>query len=292
MPKVEDLVHLGILEFRDPSHGYGKDFWRADGMTMKHSAAASAVSVLEALSNDNLFQLRNVSLCEDQLSIVNAAAHPQGLIPFCLENPQMRIERIVDLWKACISPDMPSGSELWSCTISRSFGQWILETLELQDRHGMPPSSFRLVIDGGQAPKQAAEIFGIAEYNASFQDALDLCYQQRLLARPSWLNRRHQPGHLQEGLSQTLRDIRIGELTYLIGCDLELGPECTPETIFEQWVGWSEDQWREDWDAHRYEAIKTEEPLPPWNELSPLESLNLRLVARIHLIVNSCRRLE
>ncbi|KAF9878591.1 C6 transcription factor [Colletotrichum karsti] len=58
-----------------------------------YSAAAVAIRFLRSLSREDRASVRSIVLNEDRAAVSNTECHALGLIPFCQENPHLRIER-------------------------------------------------------------------------------------------------------------------------------------------------------------------------------------------------------
>ena len=121
---------------------------------------------------------------EDRQSVAFPESHALALIPYCLENPHLRIERLLNVWRNVL----PSGYDLllWmaarpeiinmpahidcinseSARIGTTFAVWILEAMRLADQ-GMPLNSFKLVFDGYPAPEQSSQIFDLLKNTAA-----------------------------------------------------------------------------------------------------------------------------
>jgi hypothetical protein len=94
IPSVTDIEALRrLVKGRPESYGY----W--DRKVYRVSAAALAIHFLDSLSSDARLQVRNITLLEDRLAIAFPECHARGLIPLAKENPQLRIERCVNLWR-------------------------------------------------------------------------------------------------------------------------------------------------------------------------------------------------
>lgn len=103
--------------------------------------------------------------------------HARGLVPFCLENPNLHIERRIDLfnnlhpegfiWSDTFVPDLEFNwlkpTECFWVLIP-----WIEEAYELLSC-GMPLHSFSLVIDG--STREISEIWKLIKYAAATQEA-------------------------------------------------------------------------------------------------------------------------
>lgn len=76
--------------FRNPEPGE-EDFW--ERVKYRYSAAAAAVSFLKSTSTQARIRLRRVLIDKDHEAVASPECHALGLIPYCLENPHLRIER-------------------------------------------------------------------------------------------------------------------------------------------------------------------------------------------------------
>lgn len=130
------------------------------------SAAAAAMYFLSSLSSSTRLQMRDIFLHEDRQAVAWPEGHAQGLIQFCRENPKLRIERHVDLWRNVFqfnARDQHRNKKyrvpkLEPVGLTRGIATWIMEALALAPA-GMPEQSFTLILDGDPAPKLCAEIF-------------------------------------------------------------------------------------------------------------------------------------
>jgi hypothetical protein len=203
------------------------------------------------------------------MSIANSPSHAQGLIQFCRQNPRLQIERIVNLWKAGISPDSRPDKPLRTSIISKAFGRWIFETLELR-QGGMPAGSFKLVLDGNPILEKASYIFEAVKGDVARQAALDLCYERNILSRLSWFQRRRRCGYQWEGLPQAITNLQNGDYASFIECNFDLGAVYDPEILIKERRGWTAEEWADEWADRQDDKFDTELPLPPWLELHPM----------------------
>jgi len=74
-------------------------------MLYRFSAAAVAIKFLNGLKPSTRAHLRNILLDEDRESVAQPERHGVGLVQFCNENPSLRIERRVSMWRALLSQD-------------------------------------------------------------------------------------------------------------------------------------------------------------------------------------------
>ena len=133
--------------------------------------------------------IRKIVLHEDRRSVAHPGCHALGLIPFCVQNPQLCVERRVNIWRALESGSRPGNiniyvnwfrtianrNEIWrfkyyedfQCTfLSESLSRWIVEASTLAAR-GMPFDSFSLVCDGDPAPDQSWKLFESVKESAA-----------------------------------------------------------------------------------------------------------------------------
>ncbi|KAF6823624.1 hypothetical protein CMUS01_10615 [Colletotrichum musicola] len=158
IPSKQDLLQLESTVSRSRT-----SFLRALDIfplrQLRYSAAAVAVRFLESVPRRVRMRLERIVLEEDHLAVGFSECHGLGLIPFCQENPQLRIERKVDLWRNTLHMTTAHGDNLdrqiWFLQqkyimdrptgilqtnhISYPIAVWIMEALELEAA-GMPPA--------------------------------------------------------------------------------------------------------------------------------------------------------
>ncbi|KAK1762128.1 hypothetical protein QBC33DRAFT_462101, partial [Phialemonium atrogriseum] len=202
-----------------------------DGSKYRFSAAAAAIEFLRSLQKNRRVQIRKILLQEDHQAVSNPACHAQGLIPFCQENPLLRVERRVNLWRNVFlghvwhsrqvhDPEDISPADIaWDVTAH--VAEWIVEALTLISA-GMPAGSFTMVLDGEPAPGRCSEIFQtILQRDVAWQSALDECYARELLPTPSSYQRRSNTCYTFEDFPQAVRDIVNN--TSLVRCNFDPG---------------------------------------------------------------------
>jgi hypothetical protein len=178
--------------------------------TYRFSAAASANHYLRSIGPLRC-HVRRIVLLEDHRAVPGSLEHGQGFLPFIAENPQLRIERRIDLWRTIFTahtlkplpvpghhkydvpawlesrgltepepdveflPAMPRASPLVSELIS-----WLHEAQVL-------PPNMTLVLDEDPAPGQCAEIFRSAMLRpAVIQAAMRESFQRDHLRMPGY----------------------------------------------------------------------------------------------------------
>ncbi|KAK7995774.1 hypothetical protein PG991_015241 [Apiospora marii] len=127
----------------------------------RFSAATAAIRFFDLFPGIH-HDMRSILVHEDRDAVPCSASHGRGLVRFCMENPLLRIERRVDLWRNVFLDSMgPRIDErfvdlddwldeqhptLRRKPTTRAIGRWVMEAAELDQ---MPPDCFRLTLDGG-----------------------------------------------------------------------------------------------------------------------------------------------
>ena len=165
-------------------------------LTLHSSAAAVAVRFFKSLSQSMCLEIRKFVLHEDRRSVAYPECHVLGLIPFCVQNPLLHIERRVSIWRVLLpGVDSVSGlgriktlkelcngdeyddevtaddcrehfDKFCSARFSISCCRWITEALVLA-ANGMPAESFSLLLNGDDAPDQSSVLFDIVREDAA-----------------------------------------------------------------------------------------------------------------------------
>ncbi|KAF6828674.1 hypothetical protein CMUS01_08485 [Colletotrichum musicola] len=237
--------------------------------------------------------LRSIILDEDYEAVAIPMGHGLGLIPFCIENPLLRVERRAALWRNVLQPCpnsfeptlhlrvqfAPTQGHPWrlaSAHITRNVSCWIAEALALEAT-GMPPASFCLVLDAGPAPQLAADIFQqVVQRDAVWQLASEEYLKRREGFREgltSWPVRRSDiaqaeryRGFLYEDFPQALRDMAAGNS--IVRCTFDVGgEEWNLGEISEAQRDWTPRQWDKGWFTHDPSAWEMVAPLPSWRTL-------------------------
>ncbi|OIW27072.1 hypothetical protein CONLIGDRAFT_495180 [Coniochaeta ligniaria NRRL 30616] len=184
----EDVWKRETYQSRDK--GWGK---------CRFSAAAAAIHFLS--SNPRIRRhIHNIILHEDRESVARPECHAQGLITFCRENPHLRVERRVSLWKNLFLTCYPNwggshgSNHLWLAHhraskhrirlqadyVTRRVAEYIVEA-------SVPemPAAITLVLDGDPLPELASHIFRDAvQRDAAWQTALDRTFSAARGAHP------------------------------------------------------------------------------------------------------------
>ncbi|CAO1604243.1 hypothetical protein XANCAGTX0491_007806 [Xanthoria calcicola] len=170
----------------------------------------------------------------------------------CSANPQLRIERRVNMWRVLLSPHQRHRTDLfsignqivsnsesvgefssklcdWSCItlISDSCCRWITEASGLAAK-GMPAHSFSLVLDGDPAPDKSSELFERVKEAAAWQVAQAQWYSDQspspgfIVMREDWIYR-------SEVFPQAINDIVNGKS--FISCNFPTGTLHDPRAV-------------------------------------------------------------
>jgi hypothetical protein len=154
--------------------------WDSSGREMKvkyyFSGAATAIRFFESLNPQQRMHLRKIVIQEDSPAVGLPETHAQGLVPFCIANPNLQIERRVDVWKTVFIPNSEEfDDDVFD--IVTNIGRWINETKYLRNV-GMPTASFSLVLHGPseEASQQVCDAMIRA---AIWRDGAEQRYRQR-----------------------------------------------------------------------------------------------------------------
>jgi hypothetical protein len=105
----------------------------------------TAVQFLLQISHNNRLSVRRIIIQEDRRSVGIVEFHPQGLIPICIKNPRLSVERRVDIWRTVIEPKSLFDGD--PVHVLRDILIYIEEARTLREKD-MPASSFRLILHG------------------------------------------------------------------------------------------------------------------------------------------------
>lgn len=190
----EAFTHILGPEYDEESNNRGK---------YRFSAASIAIKFLSSLPSKLRMHLRHVRLLENNVCVGFPESHAQGLIKFCVENSNLRVERRVNLWEAIFKQltsngramhvvnDLNSASEV-QYLFAKSFGDtgfhtvsitnnlalWIMEAAALVPS-GMPKDSFTLVLDGAPGDDALMSVFmNHIQRDAAWQRAWEIASER------------------------------------------------------------------------------------------------------------------
>jgi hypothetical protein len=99
-------VELDDMEASCPPDAYNTQ--NDDRLDFRFSAAAVAIQFLQSIPPSTRFCVRKIILKEDRKSSAYSECHGRGLISFCIENPLLRVERRVNIWRTVFVPRLRS----------------------------------------------------------------------------------------------------------------------------------------------------------------------------------------
>lgn len=239
------------------------------------SAAAACIKFLGSLSVDARSHVRRVILNENYKGVAEPQCHAQGLIPYCQENPNLRIERHIDLWRAMHDIAIPTQlrnpgwmrpEKLYTHEFTSRIRIWIEEAFALLPA-GMPSDSFSLVFDA--PPNDLQIMFDILKRAALWQEAFEECCKRELIDTQqgnALTYLQTHACHISDDFVQAMKDL-IQNPTTLIRFDALPGDVWNVEPLIEQSQGWS----LRDWSTKYYHLspryIDPDPSLPSWREI-------------------------
>ncbi|EQB46378.1 hypothetical protein CGLO_14574 [Colletotrichum gloeosporioides Cg-14] len=282
VPSAEDMRYLTLDQ---ASNSRSRGTRLRDRTKYRFSAAAVAIHVLQCLPVSSRMHLRRVILNEDREAVADPQCHGLGLIPFCKENPLLRVERRVSLWRNAFQTDTAYRSPdarykpkyrytpwaMDSAQVTHNVASWVIEALALEPA-GMPSGSFSLLLDGQPVPWQCTQVFQlIVQRDAAWQAAWLLSLDRGILPSLSWFDRKGElrgsrvPDLPSEKWPQALRDIAEG--TSIVRCNFDVGDSWDVEKIVEDHRQWTVQQWMAGLDKREPPTWEPDAPLPSWREI-------------------------
>jgi len=104
-----------------------RDYWQPSVNKNGHygfSATAAAIHFLKSVPVTTRAHMRNLVVNEDRLTVGWPEGHVRGLVPFCTENPSLRIDRRVDLWWCPWLQSQTDRAEWDHCNDGQYHPQW------------------------------------------------------------------------------------------------------------------------------------------------------------------------
>ncbi|KAK1973341.1 hypothetical protein LZ30DRAFT_611134 [Colletotrichum cereale] len=256
----------------------------------RYSAAAVAIRFLKSLPPTTRAQIKTMVLLEDREAVENPECHALGLIPFCQENPSLRVERRVSLWKNAFLYSSLHQTSLYRLQdgfrgleaneVSAGLARWIMEALTLVPA-GMPPGSFTLVLDGEQDPT-CEEIFqSVVLRDAVWQQAMDESFARGYLPPTPFVKRREDHrsrnyfyigaesfcnhSYVCERFPQAVADIVNG--TSIVRCSFNPGELSDVEQLVEERKSWTLADWKTKWFARDTPTFRPSPGFTPWKKI-------------------------
>ncbi|TEA16437.1 hypothetical protein C8034_v001323 [Colletotrichum sidae] len=241
--------------------------------TGKHrfSAAAVAIRFLNSLPREPRCSIRNIVLNEDRVGVAYAEAHGLGLIPHCKENPQLRIERRVDMWRTVFrsstleffAPTEGEDGGIYGLDITQPVALWVMEALELEPA-GMPPGSFTLVLDGDRTSGEAFR--SVVLRDAELQKASELLLERKVMPHLPVRGVKTPPWYVFEGFPQAVQDLVAGDS--IVSCTFDVSHDWDLEQMAELLI--EQNKHVTDWEDWKVEVCGNSEherefhPEPPY----------------------------
>lgn len=246
------------------------------------SAAAVAIRFLERLRPAQRLNLRHIILREDHVSVGQPECHAMGLVRFCRENPRLRVERYVGLWRNILHgaqplwldempevvDDLTKGERhchLEHVKMTLILSSWLGEALAVMDA-GMPAGSFTLIVDGNPAISLSSEIFQHSiQRNIATERAFARCFNTHV---GNVIKRYHASTwagmHLLRGMDH------LNNQASVIRCNFNIGPPWDVGKIVEERRQWPRDRWQNEFgrpDVYVYNGgyCTLAPPLPSWS---------------------------
>ncbi|KAI0425368.1 hypothetical protein F5Y09DRAFT_321919, partial [Xylaria sp. FL1042] len=241
-----DEINYAIRKF---DKGRWTDNKTQKGKICPFSAAAVAIKFLHNTPISTRKHIRKIIIHEDRQSVAYPQCHAKGFIPFCLENPLLRVERRLDLWSAVFFDFDYIDSVLtrqrnpsyWPATAAT----WITEAMDLF-RAGMPKGSFSLVLNGNETAEASSSIFQKLQGDAAWQEAFDMACARNMFPTPSLRQIRTKRFYIREHFPKILRDMTNNK-GFFIRCNFDIGSSRDIEPIIDQNRGCSLPEWEENW---------------------------------------------
>lgn len=245
---------LTIEDYTREHHGI------SDNRVMKRkyflSAASIAIEFLERIPVQRT-NIRDIILDEKDPCGNYWECHGLGLIDFCKENPGLRIERRVNVWRNIwpidstdYQPEMGWDRDDREGISEENFtervARWIVEALALVPA-GMPRGSFTLVLNGDPAPEKCTQLFRKVQRDAAWQIALDESFDRgHLPPETAYHERRRIWGYIYEGFPQALQEISAGTCR-AIRANFDVGEPWDAEAMIEAHREWTLSDWALKW---------------------------------------------
>ncbi|KAJ3530883.1 hypothetical protein NM208_g9123 [Fusarium decemcellulare] len=239
------------------------------------SAAAIAIRFLNLLPQHQRLHVRNIIINEDRLAVGHPEGHALGLIPFCRENPRLKVERRVNLWRnlllrtAVLGPcdaiylveGDPSHyfdrerSKLNHVSVNNELALWGFHAREVMDE-GMPAGSFTFVLDGEPDLNLSYDIFdGVVHQGVAWAKAYSEGFSRGLFPNPDrYLSRR--------SLATVIRGIEhlIGGASF-IRSNFDIGQPWDYEKLIEAHKDLPSSAWRNQLMASQAPYFDTSSPI-------------------------------
>ncbi|KAI1418376.1 hypothetical protein F5Y13DRAFT_196174 [Hypoxylon sp. FL1857] len=285
IPTEDEILQMAkACGFRQGHHRWRWTIASSNPIKYYFSATAACIQFLESIPASTRAEIRKIVIDEDHPSIGNPAGHARGLIPFCKENPRLKIERRANLWRNVFLgsllnkrnvfsytrvyyPDIRDVTHQLSATMTGSISLWAMEALALIPA-GMPQDSFCLVFDGDPEPSKSSELFQhVIQQDATWQAAMEECVRRGFLGRFDFLKNEEfrYDCYFYRGFPKALCDI-VNRRSSIIRCNFGLGTYSLShlDSLVEERREWTLEQWRKDWYDRKPDTLITSCTMLGW----------------------------
>ncbi|KAF5013858.1 hypothetical protein FDECE_159, partial [Fusarium decemcellulare] len=219
----------------------------------RFSAAAVAIRFLDSLPVKKRLQIRKIILNEDRVSVGRPECHAQGLILFCKENLQLRVEHRVSLWGNILQRDVipyfedvplleagvkDNSHRFYIYNAHEAIGGWLAEALAVMEA-GMPPGSFSFVLDGEPLADISSDVF---QRGIHLAVAWELAFREVAAQGTLWPI---SDGYIcyQAGIDFPQNVARLLNQTSVFRCNFNPGRLWDVETLVEERREWHIGNW-------------------------------------------------
>ncbi|KAF7670704.1 hypothetical protein GT037_011155 [Alternaria burnsii] len=242
----------------------------------------TAIRFLQSISKAARDNIRKILLLEDRESVASPESHGRGFIEICQAHPQLKVERVINLWRNVFPVSHKARADYLLATrhldagfmspdrcpadlITHAVGAWSKEATVLPSLD-MPHGFYTLVLDGEPVSEHTSHVFRIVQRDVAWQATLEICYARKLLPQPSWLDwRLHTSGFTFEGLPEAVHALTMN--SPLVRTNFSLHTPYDVEQLLREHEGWTAKDWEVGWASHEPREFQTEAPLPPWHLL-------------------------
>ncbi|KAF2438899.1 hypothetical protein P171DRAFT_504383 [Karstenula rhodostoma CBS 690.94] len=136
-----------------------------------YSGTASAIRFLKGIRPETRLSIRKIEIDERHLSVGKMDSHAHGLIPYCRENPKLKVEIRIDIWRVVMLKGLSPGR--WTLSVSSVLSRvarWLRES-SLLSQQGMPRGQCTLFFHGGESGL-TQQLWDVIKRAAALDDAI------------------------------------------------------------------------------------------------------------------------
>ncbi|KAF2119019.1 hypothetical protein BDV96DRAFT_596811 [Lophiotrema nucula] len=239
-----------------------------------YSGTAVAIEFLQnRVSAEEVHAFRKIIIKEQRKSVASPERHGRGLIPYCVENPKLSVERHVDIfssllpigWGNIVRPLDHNSISLRGEDALLALNAWLEEANALPGLD-MPMTTYKLVFNGKQ--RETMRVWRIVLLAVDLYEAMTECCRRGYIQLPDRSEdscpARHfaLPCHLPPTFAHAIHDILRG--SSIVYFDGDPGHLSDRESMIASRHDWSVPQWRFEWEE---KVIEQPLPLPKgWRE--------------------------